>query len=256
MWGDVELRYDSELNSRYLEYNERQTKTRTGIDINNIRPEKPRMYETGDERCPILTYMTYKEKRPENFSNPMDPFYLACNTKTKNPLPGQTWFLKGPVGKNKLNNLMKTMATRANLPDLENGKRLTNTSVRKALCQKLLNANVPDTQAIHVTGHKNAQSLNNYRQLSNFQQAKLSNLLASKSSSLPEPPTFLEDQNQTVSFSQTTTKTVKQQATRYQDQPVFFPQAVINGGTFNITVKSNGLHKRKYASSESESDSK
>ena len=34
MWGDVELRYDSELNSRYLEYNERQTKTRNGIDIN------------------------------------------------------------------------------------------------------------------------------------------------------------------------------------------------------------------------------
>ena len=48
------------------------------------------------------------------------------------------------------------MATRANLPELENGKRLTNTSVRKALCQKLSNANVPDTLAIHVTGHKMA----------------------------------------------------------------------------------------------------
>ena len=116
---------------------------------------------------------------------------------------------------------MKTMATRANLPELENGKRLTNTSVRKALCQKLLNANVPDTQAIHVTGHKYAQSLNNYRQLSNFQQAKLSNLLASKASSLPEPPSFQDDQNQKVSLSQPTNKTFKQQATLQRSTSIF-----------------------------------
>ena len=95
-----------------------------------------------------------------------------------------------------------------------------------------------------MTGHKYAKSLNNYKQLSNFQQAKLSNLLASKASSLPEPPSFQDDQNQTVSLSQTTNKTFKQQATRYQDQPVFFPHAVISGGTFNITVKSSSFNKR------------
>ena len=100
------------------------------------------MYETGDVRCPIVTYLSHKEKRPKNFSNAMDTFYLACYTKTKNTLPGRTWFLKAPGGKNKLNGLVETMAIRGNLPELENGKRLTNTSVRKALCQKLLNANV------------------------------------------------------------------------------------------------------------------
>ena len=49
MWGDIELKYDGELLRQYLEYNERQIKTSTVIDVNNLRPEKPRMYETGDE---------------------------------------------------------------------------------------------------------------------------------------------------------------------------------------------------------------
>ena len=72
------------------------------------------------------------------------------------------WFLRAPVGRNKLNNLMKLMAKEAELPDLEI-KRITNTSVRKHLCQKLLDNNIPDTQAVHITGHKNPSSLNNYR---------------------------------------------------------------------------------------------
>ena len=50
------------------------------------------------------------------------------------------------------------MAKEAELPDLKT-KRITNTSV----CQKLLDNNIPDTQAVHITGHKNPSSLNNYR---------------------------------------------------------------------------------------------
>ena len=67
---------------------------------------------------------------------------------------------------------------KANLPDLEN-KRITNSSARKRLCQTLLSNNIPDTQAIHVTGHKNPQSLNNYRELTNIQKFVMSNILSS-----------------------------------------------------------------------------
>ena len=57
--GDLTLAFDSELNKEYIEYNERQTKTRTGENVNNIRT-KPRMYATYDDRCPVATY----NKRP------------------------------------------------------------------------------------------------------------------------------------------------------------------------------------------------
>jgi len=41
------------------------------------------------------------------------------------------------------------------------GKRLNNTSVRNHLCQKLMDNNIPDNHAIHITGQKNPGSLNN-----------------------------------------------------------------------------------------------
>ena len=58
-----------------------------------------------------------------------------------------------PLVRNKMNSLMKDMAKEANLPDLQT-KRITNTSVRKHLCQKLLDNNIPNAQAVHITGHK------------------------------------------------------------------------------------------------------
>lgn len=60
--------YDYVQQREYLEFLERQTKTRTGININNIRQENPRMYATGDNRCPVATYKKYADKRPDGFS--------------------------------------------------------------------------------------------------------------------------------------------------------------------------------------------
>ncbi|XP_053401130.1 uncharacterized protein LOC128557606 [Mercenaria mercenaria] len=157
MWGDVKLGFDSATGTEYLEYNERQTKTRTGIDPSNIRRQKPRMYATGTDRCPVETYKVYAKQRPENFSGDEDPFYLAVVTHTRTPAVKDQWFLRGPIGRNKLNNLLKSMAAKADLPELQFGKRITNTSVRKRLCQKLLENEVPDTHAVHVTGHKKCQ---------------------------------------------------------------------------------------------------
>ena len=68
MWGDIRLGFDEEQNLEYLEYNERQTKTRTGININNIRLQKPRMYATNSARCPVHIYKEYSDKRPDGFS--------------------------------------------------------------------------------------------------------------------------------------------------------------------------------------------
>ncbi|KAH3775758.1 hypothetical protein DPMN_163908 [Dreissena polymorpha] len=51
-------------------------------------------------------------------------------------------------------------------------KRITNHSVRKFLVQKLRNANIPPTETMAITGHKNVQSITNYSNISVEQQQK------------------------------------------------------------------------------------
>lgn len=83
-------------------------------------------------------------------------------------------FLLGPIGKNKLNTLLKIMAKSAGV---NMDKRLTNTSARKHLCQTLITNKVSGKQAVFWTGQKNAQLLNNYRSISNEQQCRVSKFL-------------------------------------------------------------------------------
>ena len=176
-WGDIQLKHDPANRTDYLEYHERATKTRTGEDLRNTRVCPPRAYATPSdrERCPVHTYMVYQSKRPEGYSNPDDPFYLAVVTNNKNPSVSEKWFLKGPIGKNKIEHLMRTMATNANLPE---NKRITNTSVRKTLVQKMTDSNVPDSLQVYVTGHKNPSSLNNYRTLNESHKLAISHILS------------------------------------------------------------------------------
>jgi hypothetical protein len=142
--GDIELRRDTNSNLDYVEFNERQTKTRTGEDARNVRDRKPLPYETpaNKYRCPVGMYKEYRNRRPRGFCNSTDPFYRAVVINKENPRIDDQWFLRGPVGKNKINNILKNMVKIAKLPEHET-KRLTNSSVRKHLCQKLMDKNVP-----------------------------------------------------------------------------------------------------------------
>ena len=42
-WGDIGLHCDEELKLDYLEFNELQTKTRTGEEVREIRQQRPTM---------------------------------------------------------------------------------------------------------------------------------------------------------------------------------------------------------------------
>ena len=81
-WGDAKLCQDSK-GKEYLEYNERQTKTRTGADTSNVRKVTPKMFSTGTERDPVAVYKIYREKRPENMLDADAPFYLGINHTRK-----------------------------------------------------------------------------------------------------------------------------------------------------------------------------
>lgn len=109
------------------------------------------MYAKPDKAtCPVATYKFFKDRRPEDCCKPSDPFYLAPVTKDKHPTTAQPWFMNQPVGKNKLYSIMKTMISKANI---QTDKRLTNTSARKHLCQKLIRHGVSDAQAVQITGN-------------------------------------------------------------------------------------------------------
>ena len=85
-WGDLQLKTDSE-GSRFVEFSkERQTKTRTGENPRNLREKKPQMYENKNnpDRCPINTYLAYKNHRPADMMTDESPFYLAVNIESRN----------------------------------------------------------------------------------------------------------------------------------------------------------------------------
>jgi hypothetical protein len=77
-WGDVKLLKDPE-GTEYLQYTERQTKTRTGIDPKNVRKVKTKMFSTLTERNPVAAYKKYSEMRPLSMNTPESPFCLGLN---------------------------------------------------------------------------------------------------------------------------------------------------------------------------------
>ena len=75
--GDVTLNTASD-GAKYLQLNEKQTKTRTGENLSDVREVTPKIYEAegeSPERDPIKIYEIYSKKRNAN-----DPFYLAPRT--------------------------------------------------------------------------------------------------------------------------------------------------------------------------------
>ena len=102
-WGDVTLNTASD-GARYLQLNERQTKTWTGENLSDVREVTPKIYETegeSPERDPIEIYEIYSIKRPNNFSNADDPFYLAPRIIPLEDSKTNIWFLRKKVGERK-----------------------------------------------------------------------------------------------------------------------------------------------------------
>ena len=65
------------------------------------------------------------------------------------------------------------MSKKANL----NNERLTNHSARKYMIQTLNDKEIPPTQIMQISGHKNVQSITNYSNVNMGQQKRMSNIL-------------------------------------------------------------------------------
>ena len=104
---DVE-RKETADGTAFLEYNDRQTETRTGADPKDSRTVKPKMFAAvASERDPVRAYDLYTSKRPDDLKTPDSSFYLAIDHTTKAAVNTKPWFKSAHMGGNKLKSLMK-----------------------------------------------------------------------------------------------------------------------------------------------------
>ena len=169
-YGDFQEKTTTD-GSSYIEFSERDTKTRTGESCDS-RPFKPKMWSTPNNprRCPVHIFKKYLSMRPAEMCKPDAPFYLAVNYQ---PAQDQPWYKRQRMGKNKLGQIMKMLATQGELQ----GKK-TNHSIWKTMITTLAKHDVPDTQIVQLSGHRNLQSLNAYKKASLQQQKDMSHLLS------------------------------------------------------------------------------
>ena len=109
-------------------------------------------------------------QRPSQMCQFHSPFYLAVNYK---PSPGSKLYKNQRMGKDRIGQFMKRIASEGAL----SGKK-TNHSVGKTMITSLASSNIPDTQIMQISGHRNVQSLNSYKQVSLQQQQKVSHILS------------------------------------------------------------------------------
>ncbi len=126
---------------------------------------------SGDAHCPVGVYKEYMRRRPADCLSLESRFYLR---PVKHFETSDTWFSREPLGKNTLCNFGKRMASQANITTT----RKSNHSARKTAIELLLHENVPPTNVMQITGHKNVQSLNSYATMSLAQQQSVSHIIS------------------------------------------------------------------------------
>ena len=97
-WGDITVHTDSE-GREYLQFQERQSKTRQGDNPVSVRDVLPKAWATNDARCPVALFKLYASLLPSDYSISNCPFYIATNTK--DPSIKFPCFKRQPVGVNK-----------------------------------------------------------------------------------------------------------------------------------------------------------
>ena len=168
---DFSLNKDDQ-GTEYVTFEENPTKTQQGGLRKKRRGIQPKMFATGDPRCPVQFFKTYLAHRPEEMRN-SGPFYLSIFEKPKSDV----WYKKQRMGVNKIDSFMKNMAWEAEL-DVE-GRKLTNHSVGKTVVKKLKASNQRRSAIIGVTSHTRERSLENYEQGHEAEQRQISSIISS-----------------------------------------------------------------------------
>ena len=161
----------------HVSFKENPTKTRQGGLRITRRQQLPKVFATGEKKCPVSLFKDHLNRRPVS-PRANGPFYLPPLSKTtpKN----NVWFKIQNLGIHSIDKIMKT--TIADTPLASSSKRLTNHSARKTLVMKLRLKNVERSSIMNVTGDRNGQWLNDYDEENENEQRHISNLIGSSKS--------------------------------------------------------------------------
>ena len=174
---------------RYLTLvRERITKTRSGERPRSARHGMPRLKSlTQEEQCPVNVYLKLVRKRPESMGHADSPLFL---TPRKTYTDNGPWFKNVRMGINTLSNLMSAMTKEGGI-NCE-GRKITNTSVRKFLVSSLLQNNVPVKKIMSMTGHRNPTTVVHYDKVTNKDTETITDILhgqtIEKHVEMPPPP--------------------------------------------------------------------
>ena len=124
----------------YITYEDsKPTKTRKGGIRMKKRAQKPRMFATGGNRCPVSLFKKYLSHRPLHLRS-SGPLYLAIIQHPKTDV----WYKDQKMGHNRLSDIMKRIVAETSF---SHTKRLSNHSGRKTVVKKL------DEAAVSIKDH-------------------------------------------------------------------------------------------------------
>ena len=119
----------------------------------------------------LKLYISKLPPSPDSKAND-DVFYLQAFTKVPND-PAEPWYYSTPVGKNKLNGMVRKMCDEAGL------KPKTNHSLRTTGATALVDAGVPEKLVEEVTGRRSLECLRRYEHTTEQQQRAVSRSMTS-----------------------------------------------------------------------------
>ena len=121
---------DSETERKLLVWRtERGSKTRQGSsETGHRRPFCPKLFATGDNRCPVKFYKTFGKHRPDEIKKLEAPFYLAVRRKRRVDDP--IWYMCSPLVKIQLGKFLSDAVSAAGL---QSGKESCPTTWREKL---------------------------------------------------------------------------------------------------------------------------
>jgi len=115
---------------------------------------------------------------------------LFQRAKVGKQLPQQpVWYMKSPLGHNILRDMMPRLSTSACL-----SRRYTNHCLHATVVTKLKEAGVEDRKICRITGHKNAQSLENYERSTEKEIRAVSKILDVPHPDMTPPPPLPESE--------------------------------------------------------------
>ena len=175
--------------------------------------------------------------RPVDFCQDDSPFYIATNTNKLFDTTKDKWFKKQPVGANKIKTFMKRMAATL---DGSEAKGLSNHSARKFLVQKLSDSDVPPTEIIQISGHKNVSSVNSYSHVNTKKHKIISAMITSDENQEQEEPT--RKKNKTPNATTTESRSGSSNATSTRTNiPAGMSNNIQNEPNWNLGFDLNNL---------------